>query len=131
MTVTRCVKPGQSWTYPCRPAQLVADDCGAARARPLPARCRPAAALLERRARNARPALPPGTLRPVRRLLHHLLCALRGVQPDEALLAFLRADELLVDMGRRRAPTLAGATSRQQGMLLRAAGALQFRHAIP
>ncbi|KAL4458205.1 hypothetical protein ABPG75_013070 [Micractinium tetrahymenae] len=33
------------------------------------------------------------------RLLNHLLYALRGVQPDEALLAFLRADELLVDMG--------------------------------
>lgn len=33
------------------------------------------------------------------RLLNHLLYALRGVQPDEAALAFLRADELLVDMG--------------------------------
>lgn len=33
------------------------------------------------------------------RLLHQLLCALAGLTPDPALLAFCRADELLVDIG--------------------------------
>ena len=33
------------------------------------------------------------------RLCHHLLYALTQRQPDAALLAFLRADELLVDIG--------------------------------
>ena len=33
------------------------------------------------------------------RLLNHLVYALRGVEPDSALLEFLRVDELLVDIG--------------------------------